>query len=192
MTEVLTFAWIDLQRTINLVNSHKIVLHGQRGRRWGFWFHHLHQRTPTWLRRGGWDYMHSLWKWCCRHRGQWTRLHREDCNHWDCSASSFSNCWCWHHLRLFMGNQKISTDLKLCALWLWELGYELGFISESLCISQASIYQWCNIFAEFSSVNWPPSPLLRRLRIIICAVLTGITESSLLVNFVVYVWLFIV
>lgn len=59
-----------------------------------------------------------------------------------------------------MGNQKISTDLKESALQLWELGYELDFISESLCICQVSRYQWCNIFAEFSSVNWPPSASL--------------------------------
>ena len=75
-----------------------------------------------------------------------------------------------------MGNQKISGDLKESALQLWELGYELDFILESPCISQASMYRWHNIFAEFSSVNRPPSGLLRRLKIIICAVLTAIRE----------------
>jgi len=38
------------------------------------------------------------------------------------------------------------------------------------------MYQWCNIFSEFSSVNSPPSPLLRRPRIIVHAVLTAIKE----------------
>ena len=38
------------------------------------------------------------------------------------------------------------------------------------------MYRWCNIFAEFSSVNQPPSGLLRRPKIIICAVLTAIRE----------------
>ena len=38
------------------------------------------------------------------------------------------------------------------------------------------MYWWHNIFAEFSSVNRPPSGLLRRLNIIICAVLTAIRE----------------
>ncbi|EDR07397.1 uncharacterized protein LACBIDRAFT_327871 [Laccaria bicolor S238N-H82] len=75
-----------------------------------------------------------------------------------------------------MGNRKISADLKECALRLWELGYDLGFISESLCISKASIYQWRSIFAEFSSVNRPPSPLLGRPRIIVRTVLTAIKE----------------
>ena len=75
-----------------------------------------------------------------------------------------------------MGNRKISADLKESALRLWELGYELDFISESLCISQASMYRWRNIFAEFSSVNRPPSGLLGRPKIIIRAVLTAIRE----------------
>ena len=75
-----------------------------------------------------------------------------------------------------MGNQKISTDLKESALQLWELGYELDFISEHLCITQASKYCWCNIFADFGSVNWPPSALLRRPKIIIHTVLTAIRE----------------
>ena len=75
-----------------------------------------------------------------------------------------------------MGNQKISTDLKGSAVQLWELGYELDFISESLCISQVSRYWWCNIFAEFSTVNWPPSALLSTPKIVIHTVLNPIKE----------------
>ena len=35
---------------------------------------------------------------------------------------------------------------------------------------------WCNIFNEFTSVNWLPSPLLGRPTIIIHAVVTAIKE----------------
>ena len=79
-------------------------------------------------------------------------------------------------LLFIMGNRKISADLKECTLRLWELCFDLGFISESLCISKASIYRWRSVFAEFSSINQPPSPLLGRPRIIVCAVLTAIKE----------------
>jgi len=75
-----------------------------------------------------------------------------------------------------MGNRKISRDLKECALWLWELGHDLDFICESLCISRASMFRWRSVFDEFSSVNRPPSPLLGRPKIIIRAVMTAIKE----------------
>ena len=86
----------------------------------------------------------------------------------------------FHHLTCVMGNRKISRDLKGCALQLWELGHDLEFICESLCISQASMFQWRSIFDEFSSVNWPPSPLLRRLKIIIHAVMMAMYLDELI------------
>ncbi|KIM48494.1 hypothetical protein M413DRAFT_61282 [Hebeloma cylindrosporum] len=54
-----------------------------------------------------------------------------------------------------MGNHRISPDLKECALHLWELGWDLELIVEFLCISQTSLYQWCNIFTTFHSVTHP-------------------------------------
>jgi len=75
-----------------------------------------------------------------------------------------------------MGNRKISPDLKECALRLWELGWDLELITESLCISWASVYWWRNIFAAFHSVTRPPSGLVGRPRILVRAVLTAIKE----------------
>ena len=70
----------------------------------------------------------------------------------------------FHNFVFIIDNWKISADLKECALQLWELGYKPDFILESLCISNVSMYRWHNIFAEFSSVNWLPFPLLTKLK----------------------------
>lgn len=75
-----------------------------------------------------------------------------------------------------MGNRRISSDLKECALRLWELGWDLDLITESLCISRASMYRWRKIFAEFQSVSRPQSGLVGRPRILVRAVLTAIKE----------------
>jgi len=75
-----------------------------------------------------------------------------------------------------MGNRRISPDLKECALRLWELGWDLDLISESLCVSQASMYRWRNIFAEFLSVTRPRSGIVGCPRILVRAVVTAIKE----------------
>ena len=75
-----------------------------------------------------------------------------------------------------MVNCKISVDLKECSLWLWELGWDRDFIAKTLCISTTSMYWWRKIFEDYDSIKRPPSPLIGRPRIIVCAVLTAIQE----------------
>jgi transposase len=75
-----------------------------------------------------------------------------------------------------MVNRKISSDIKDCALRLWELGWDPDIILESLAISRASLYRWQNIFLEHGSVTKPRSPLLGRPQIIVRAVMTAIKE----------------
>jgi len=75
-----------------------------------------------------------------------------------------------------MGNRRISSDLKECALRLWELGWDENLILESLCISRSSLYRWRSLFAELGSVTRPRSPLIGRPRIITQAVMTAIKE----------------
>jgi len=73
-------------------------------------------------------------------------------------------------------NCRISPDLKECTLHLWELDWDLELITESLCISWASMYCWQNIFAELHSVTCPKSGLIGRPQIIVHAVITAIKE----------------
>jgi transposase len=73
-----------------------------------------------------------------------------------------------------MVNRRISNDLKECALSLWEKGWDELDICEALGVSRASIYRWRAIFAEFGSIQKPPSPLRGRTRIITRAVLDAI------------------
>lgn len=75
-----------------------------------------------------------------------------------------------------MVNRQISSDLKECALRLWDLGWDQDMIFESLCVSRASVYRWRKIFAEHHSVNKPRSPLIGRPRLIIRAVMTAIKQ----------------
>ena len=72
--------------------------------------------------------------------------------------------------------RKISADLKECALRLWELGYDLSFIAESLCVSRTSMYRWRKLFEDLQNVEQPASPIKGRPRIIARAVLTAIQE----------------
>jgi transposase-like protein len=60
-----------------------------------------------------------------------------------------------------MGNRRISSDLKECALTLWDKGWELEDIADALLVSQASLYRQRAIFEEHGSVNKPPSALRR-------------------------------
>ncbi|KAJ7096202.1 hypothetical protein C8R44DRAFT_835292 [Mycena epipterygia] len=75
-----------------------------------------------------------------------------------------------------MGNRKISSDIKECALRLWELGWDRSAICSTLLVSQASLYRWAQIFDEFGSVTPPPPPIMGRPRIIGLAALTAIKE----------------
>ena len=75
-----------------------------------------------------------------------------------------------------MVNRKISPDLKETALRLWELGWDLDLITDSLCISRRSVYRWRAIFEEIQSVTRPLSAPVGRPRAIIRAVMTAITE----------------
>jgi len=45
-----------------------------------------------------------------------------------------------------MGFFKISSDMKECALKLWDQGWETAEIMDTLGISQSSLYQWQAIF----------------------------------------------
>jgi transposase len=73
-----------------------------------------------------------------------------------------------------MGNRKISPDLKECALRLWNVGWDIEDIHNALGISRASIYRWEAIFAEFGTVNRPPSPIRgQELRILTRALMTA-------------------
>ncbi|KAJ7106367.1 hypothetical protein C8R44DRAFT_638728 [Mycena epipterygia] len=75
-----------------------------------------------------------------------------------------------------MGNRKISSDIKECALRLWELGWDRSAIISTLLVSQASLYRWAKIFDEFGSVTPPPPPIMGRPRVIGLAALTAIKE----------------
>ena len=75
-----------------------------------------------------------------------------------------------------MVNRKISSDLKECALRLWELGWDQDMILERLCVSHASVYRWMKIFLEHNSVDKPHSSLIGCRRLIICAVMTAIKQ----------------
>jgi transposase len=75
-----------------------------------------------------------------------------------------------------MVNCRISSDLKECALQLWEVGWEEINIIQGLSVSRASLYRWRDIFDEIGSVTRPPSPLRGRTRIISRAVLTAVYD----------------
>jgi len=72
------------------------------------------------------------------------------------------------------GNRKISSDLKECALRLWELGWDRNLIVESLCVSKTSLYRWRHIFEKYRSVEQPRSSIIGRPRAILRGVLTAI------------------
>ena len=75
-----------------------------------------------------------------------------------------------------MGNRKISTDLKDCALRLWQHGWSRSDICEALLVSQASLYRWAKIFDELGIVIPPVPPLRGRPRVIGLAALGAVKE----------------
>lgn len=60
----------------------------------------------------------------------------------------------------------ISSDMKDCALRLWETGWAKEDICSVLCVSRSSLYRWAKIFDDFGSVTPPPSPMRGRPRLI--------------------------
>ena len=81
-----------------------------------------------------------------------------------------------------MVNCRIGPDRKLCALHLWDHGWEIEDICFALMISRRSLYHWRQIFAEHgsTSVTRPASRLLGPKHIINRTVLTHTiyTEDS--------------
>ena len=73
-----------------------------------------------------------------------------------------------------MGNRRISSDLKECALNLWDKGWDIEDIIDALSIGRSSIYRWREIFEEHGSVIRPPSKLKGIERIITRAILTAV------------------
>ena len=72
--------------------------------------------------------------------------------------------------------RKISSDMKDCALHLWELGWSREDICLTLCVSQVSLYHWAALFEEFSLATAPPPPIQGRPRIIGMIVINTIRE----------------
>ena len=73
-----------------------------------------------------------------------------------------------------MGFRKISSDMKECALKLWDQGWETANIMDTLGISQSSLYQWQTIFDQYGSVKRPSAMPKGPERIITQAVLTAV------------------
>ena len=73
-----------------------------------------------------------------------------------------------------MGFRKISSDMKECALKLWDQGWETAEIVDTLGVSQSSLYRWQSIFDRYGSVNRPSTAPKGPERIITRAVLTAV------------------
>ncbi|KIM91457.1 hypothetical protein PILCRDRAFT_51240, partial [Piloderma croceum F 1598] len=86
------------------------------------------------------------------------------------TCSFFCSLCVKHHT---MVNQCISTDIKECALRLWDSGWELDDICWALMVSHSSIYCWRVIFEEYGSAKRPPSPLFGPTHILIHALITA-------------------
>jgi hypothetical protein len=75
-----------------------------------------------------------------------------------------------------MVNHRISPDLKKCALWLWDAGWDGKDICSALLVSHASLFHWRAIFNTFGMVNKPPSLLKGQTIIITRAILTAVHQ----------------
>ena len=73
-----------------------------------------------------------------------------------------------------MPNRRISSDLKECALRLWDLGWDLEDICFAFGVSSRSCYRWWQILEVHGNVNRPCSPLRGCTRTITRALLTSI------------------
>ena len=83
-----------------------------------------------------------------------------------------------------MGNQRISGDLKECALRLYDIGWDLHTIKNTLLISISSLYQWHKNFETHGTAIQPCLVSRGPNRIITQAVLTAVrtlyeTENDL-------------
>ena len=60
-----------------------------------------------------------------------------------------------------MVNRRISSDMKKCALDLWNRGWTVEDIYDTLRVSRASLYRWDAIYEEHGNVIRPPyQPLM--------------------------------
>lgn len=73
-----------------------------------------------------------------------------------------------------MVGRRISSDLKECALRLWNSGWDMQDLTEVLGVSQSSVYRWQEIFEQYGATERRPSSLKGPARIITRAVLTAI------------------
>jgi len=92
-----------------------------------------------------------------------------------------------------MGNRRISRDLKECALRLYDSGWDLQDIKDTLLVSISSLYQWIENFETHGSVIRPASAPKGPNRILTQAVLNAVrtlyeTESDLYLDELV-IWL---
>ena len=70
--------------------------------------------------------------------------------------------------------RKISSDLKECALRLWELGWSMEDVCQLFSVSPRSLQRWCALFEDIGQVVRPPSPLVGRTRLITRACMNAI------------------
>ena len=107
-----------------------------------------------------------------------------------CLAQCFSDSLCIpstlasHNSMVY---QKISSDMKECALRLWDQGWKIEEIMDALGVSRSSIFWWQAIFDEHGSVNRLLNALKGPEQIITRAVLTAVhtlyeTDSDLYLN----------
>lgn len=83
-----------------------------------------------------------------------------------------------------MGNRRISLELKECSLNLWDKGWELKDIADTLLVSQASLYRWRTIFEDHNSVTKAPcTPLGPATTRLTRAMLTASHRASILLRF---------
>lgn len=85
-----------------------------------------------------------------------------------------------------MPYRKIGSDLKECALNLWQSGWSTMDICSALCVSLPSLYHWRSLLESFGSVERPPNPLQGRPRMIamiamtqLCSILTNHPDTYL-------------
>ena len=84
--------------------------------------------------------------------------------------------FCFNQLHTTMVGCWISPDRKLCALNLWDHGWEIEDICFAMMISCSSLFHWWRIFAEHGSVTHPQVSIMGLKQIINRAVLTAIQD----------------
>ncbi|KAJ3965143.1 hypothetical protein EV361DRAFT_811175 [Lentinula raphanica] len=75
-----------------------------------------------------------------------------------------------------MVNRRISSDMKECALKLWEAGWDRSDICYALGVSQASLYRWAQLFMELGTVTKPPATLRGRPHMLGLAAISAMKE----------------